>query len=127
LISYDSHKWVVCIDLKMVCLLLGQQLGYTKYLCFLSQWENGAKSEHWIIKDWPKRNQLTPGEYNIINQPLINKNKIIFSPLHIKLGFMKQFVKALDKQGSYFEYIGQVFSGISTEKLKAGIFDGPQI
>ena len=40
---------------------------------------------------------------------------------------MKQFVKALDKQGSCFEYIGHVFPGISTEKLKAGIFDGPQI
>ena len=40
---------------------------------------------------------------------------------------MKQFVKALDKQGSCFEYIGHVFPGISTKKLKAGIFDGPQI
>ena len=28
----EQHKWIVCLDLKMVCLLLGQQLGYTKYL-----------------------------------------------------------------------------------------------
>ena len=40
---------------------------------------------------------------------------------------MKQFVKALDKQGSCFEFIGHLFLGISTEELKAGIFDGPQI
>ena len=40
---------------------------------------------------------------------------------------MKQFVKALDKQGSCFEQIGYIFPGISTEKLKAGIFDRPQI
>ena len=79
------------------------------------------------IKDWPERSELKLGEHNIINPPLIDKNKIIFPPLHIKLGLMKQFVKALDKHGSCFEYISHVFPGISTEKLKAGIFDGPQI
>ena len=46
LISNDSHKWVVFVDLKMVCFLLGQQLGYTKYPCFLCQWDSRAKSEH---------------------------------------------------------------------------------
>jgi len=30
-------------------------------------------------------------------------------------------VKAFDKQGACFEYIGHVFPGISKEKLKAGI------
>lgn len=40
---------------------------------------------------------------------------------------MKQFVKALDKEGDCFQYIGQVFSNLSEAKLKEGIFDGPQI
>ena len=40
---------------------------------------------------------------------------------------MKQFVKALDKDGNCFNYIAKTFSGLSIEKLKAGIFDGPQI
>ena len=40
---------------------------------------------------------------------------------------MKQFVKALNKEGSCFGYISSKFPGLSTEKLKAGIFDGPQI
>ena len=40
---------------------------------------------------------------------------------------MKQFVKALDKTGQYFQYISSTFPGLSNEKLKAGIFDGPQI
>ena len=67
------------------------------------------------------------GEKDIINEPLVDGNKIIFPPLHIKLGLMKQFVKALNKEGNCFEYICRTFPGLSNEKLKAGIFDGPQI
>ena len=40
---------------------------------------------------------------------------------------MKQFVKTLNKHGSCFNYILQKFLGLSMEKLKARIFDGPQI
>ena len=40
---------------------------------------------------------------------------------------MKQFVKAMDKNGSGFQYIARVMPSVSMEKLKAGIFDGPQI
>ena len=40
---------------------------------------------------------------------------------------MKQFVKALDKDGDCFNYIAKTFPGISMEKLKADIFNGPQI
>ena len=67
------------------------------------------------------------GENNIINNPLVAREKIIFPPLHIKLGLMKQFVKALDKNGSCFAYIGEKMPQLSTEKIKAGILDGPQI
>ena len=35
LLQYKEHNWVICVDLKMVNFLLGQQGGYTKYLCFL--------------------------------------------------------------------------------------------
>lgn len=40
---------------------------------------------------------------------------------------MKQFVKALDTAGDCFKYLCEVFPGLTLEKLKAGIFDGPQI
>jgi hypothetical protein len=40
---------------------------------------------------------------------------------------MKQFVKALNKDGSCIEYIAPKLPGLTMEKLKAGIFDGPQI
>ena len=45
------------------------------------------------------------GDKNIINEPLVNRDRIILAPLHIKLGLMKQFVKALHKDGDCFNYI----------------------
>lgn len=34
-IKYAQHNWVVCVDLKIVNFLLGQQNGYMKYPCFI--------------------------------------------------------------------------------------------
>jgi len=127
LISYHQHEWIMCVDLKMVCFLLGQQSGYTKYPCFLCLWDSRAKSEHWERKEWPIRDQLNVGEKNIINEPLLDRNRIVFKPLHIKLGLMKQFVKAMDKQGDCFDYIRRTFAVLSEDKVKAGISDGSQI
>ena len=126
-INYQEHQWVICVDLKMVNFLLGQQSGYTKYLCFLCLWDSRAKHEHWTRKDWPPREYLVIGEQNVINEPLVARDRIILPPLHIKLGLMKQFVKALNKDGSSIKYIAHKFPGLTMEKLKAGIFDGPQI
>lgn len=126
-ISYYQHKWSVCVDLKMVNFLLGQQSGYTKYPCFLCLWDSRARNEHWSRTDWPSRMNMTVGKVNIVHEPLISREKIILPPLHIKLGLIKQFVKALDTNGDCFKYICQTFPGLSTEKLKAGVFDGPQI
>ena len=61
------------------------------------------------------------------NDPLVDRDRILFPPLHIKLSLMKQFTKALDKDGDCFTYLCQAFPGLTMEKLKAGIFDGPQI
>ena len=34
-ICYEKHQWSICVDLKMVNFLFGQQTGYTKYFCFM--------------------------------------------------------------------------------------------
>ncbi|KAI6650636.1 hypothetical protein LOD99_7686 [Oopsacas minuta] len=111
----------------MVNFLLGQQGGYNKYPCFVCLWDSRARKDHWINKVWPLRTDLTVEEANILYELLVPREKIILPPLHIKLGLMKQFVKSLDKDGPCFKYICRSFSGMSNEKLKAGIFDGPQI
>ena len=79
-------------------------------------------------KDWSLREELVPcKKRNVINDPLVDRDRILFPPLHIKLGLIEQFTKALDKDGDCFTYLCQAFRGLATEKLKAGIFDGPQI
>ena len=126
-LKYCVHQWLICVDLKMVNFLLGQQGGHTKYPCFLCYWDSRANEEHWVRKECPPRNTIKPGENNIGNNPLVDRKNIILSPLHIKLGLMKQFVKALDRSGDCFGYICSTFPGFSYEKKKAEIFDGPQI
>ena len=126
-LCYEEHKWMICVDFKMVNFLLGQQGGYTKNPCFLCLWDSRDNAQHWVKKDWPVREKLVVGEKNVINEPLVNRDPIILPPLHIKLSLMKQFVKALDRDGACFSYICSQFPSLSNEKLKAGIFDGPQI
>ena len=58
---------------------------------------------------------------------MVDRDRILFPPLHIKVGLIKQFTKALDKNGSCFTYLCRTFQGVTIEKLKAGVFDGPQI
>jgi hypothetical protein len=70
---------------------------------------------------------MVVGGQNEVNETLVARDRIILPPLHIKLGLIKQFVKALNKGGLCIEYIAHKLPGLTMEKLKAGIFDGPQI
>ena len=48
-------------------------------------------------------------------------------PLHIKLGLIRQFNKALQQNKLCFQYLKVIFFKISDAKDKEGIFVGPQI
>jgi hypothetical protein len=39
MIQYGKYSWYVCGDLKVLALLLGLQLGYKKFCCFLCEWD----------------------------------------------------------------------------------------
>ena len=70
---------------------------------------------------------MVPGEKNVINEPLVDRKNIILPPLHIKLGIMKQFIKAFDRDGDCIQCSCSTFPRVSDEKKTAGIFNGPQI
>ena len=70
---------------------------------------------------------FAPGSRNVIAEPLVDATKMLLPPLHIKLGLMKNFVRALNKEGEGFKYISQKFSAVSEAKLKAGVSVGPDI
>jgi len=126
-IKYDEFKWKLCGDLKVVALLLRMQLGYTKYCCFLCEWDSRDKENHYVNKLWPKRTSLTPGGKNVVSPPLVLPEKIYLPPLHIKLGLVKNALKGMDKTSRGFEYARNKFPNVSDAKIKEGIFIGPQI
>jgi len=54
-------------------------------------------------------------------------HKILLLPLHIKLGLMKNFVKAMDRTESAFKYLAEKFPQLSEAKIKEGVFVGSEI
>ncbi|GBL72804.1 hypothetical protein AVEN_128013-1 [Araneus ventricosus] len=113
-IEYRKHSWHIASRLHHVLLLsvpLGQQ----------------GQKKHYIKKVRPKRQLIIPGVKNVENEPLVASEKIILPSLHVKLGFMKSFVKAMDCGGSGFQYLRLKFPKVSEAKIKEGIIVGPQI
>ena len=70
---------------------------------------------------------MQPGNKSVLHPPLVDCDKILMPPLHIKLGLMKNFVKKLDSDTDAFRYMRNKFPGLSYAKVKEGVFIGPQI
>ncbi|CAH1108315.1 unnamed protein product, partial [Psylliodes chrysocephalus] len=102
----------------VIALLLGLQLGYTKFCCFIYEWDSRDRKNCYTKKVWPKRKSLTPGHKNVKNDPLVNPDAILSPPIHIKLGLIKNFVKAMPKDGSGFVYLKEKFPKLSKAKIK---------
>jgi hypothetical protein len=64
---------------------------------------------------------------NVIYKPLIKPSKVLPPSLHIKLGLIKNFVKALDVKDPAFTYLCGKFPMLTFEKVQARVFIGPQI
>ncbi|GBN31814.1 hypothetical protein AVEN_222245-1 [Araneus ventricosus] len=123
-IECSKHSWHICADLKGIAVLVGLQAGYTKFCCFLCQWDSRDRKKHYIKKVWPKRQFLIPGVKNEENEPLVASEKILLPPLHIKLGLTKNFVKAMNFGGSGFQYLRLKFPKVSEAKIKEGYLLG---
>ena len=113
-------------NLKVVAILTGLQAGYIKFCCFPCLWDSLARHSHYKEKVWPKRGGFTVGLKNVANPPLVSPNKIILPPLHIKLGLIKQFVKAIDKDCDAINFLKTKFPKLSSAKV-TGVFIGPQL
>lgn len=118
--QYHVHEWLICVDLKMVNFFAGSGKRLHKILlvffsCYLAY---RATADHQAKKKLPSRRSLTPGEKNIINDPLVQRNTIVFPPLYITLHLMKQFVKAFNHNVHCFYHIYSTFAFIKTLKLQ---------
>jgi len=126
-IKYDTYKWNIRADLEVIALWLGLQLGYTKFLCFLCEWDSRVKAHHYVKRIWPARKILEPGHKYVKHHSLVELSRILLPPLHIKLGLMNNFVKALDRNGTAFMYPRQKFPLLSDAKIPEGVFTSPDI
>lgn len=62
-----------------------------------------------------------------INPILIKSKKDLLPHLHIKLGLMNDFMKAMTKLDAEFKHIQNTFTNRSEAKIKVDIFVGPLI
>jgi len=94
-IKYDTYEWNICANLKVIALLLGLHFGYTEFPCFLCEWDSRDKAHHYVKRIWPARKIFEPGHKNVKHHSLVESSRILLPPLHIKLGLMKNSVKAV--------------------------------
>jgi len=47
---------------------------------------------------------MDPGTINVENQPLVEPSKILLLSMHLKLGLIKNFVKAVNQEEAAFTY-----------------------
>ena len=52
-IQYEKYNWNICGDFKVVAVLLGLQLGYTEFCCFLCEWDIRDTKHHYGQNQWP--------------------------------------------------------------------------
>lgn len=126
-LKYEEYGWEVIGDFKMVAFLMGLQGGFTKFPCYLCLWDSRDTQAHYHKRDWSPRTDFSEGKNNVKWEPLVDPKKVLIPPLHLKLGLMKQFVKALDKDSAAFKYLQDLFPKLSEAKVRAGVFVGPQI
>jgi len=81
LLKYHEHNWILCVGLKMASFLLGQQRGFTKYPCHLCMWDSRDREKHWTQKERPVRETMEAGMPNIVHNPIVSREKIVF-PTH---------------------------------------------
>lgn len=127
LINYNQYSWSICGDFKIIGFLRGLQSGYTKHSCFLCLWNSRSDDMHFNKRQWPIRVDSILGQANVVNLPLVPKEKILLPPLHLKLGIIKQFFRALKDNEPFLHTIQELFPSISREKIRAGVFTGPQV
>ena len=101
-IDYYKFKWQICGEIKVIALLLAQQRESKKYCCFICEWDSRDRVLHYSRKDWPDKKSLE--SMNVQNLPLVGKSKILFPNMHLKLGLMKNCIKAMNKEEAAFTY-----------------------
>ena len=72
-VSYSKYGWKICGDLKAIGLLLGMHSAYTKFCCFLCEWDSQEKDACSKIKHLAHAIKLSSREKCVRNQLLVDQ------------------------------------------------------
>ncbi|GAB0099934.1 uncharacterized protein DMENIID0001_158370 [Sergentomyia squamirostris] len=127
-LDYKAHNWKIICDLKVTGYLLGQMQANSLYPCFLCLWKRTPTggSDPWKL-EWDERTEFVRNEHSIRGGQIVHNKNILIPPLHLKLGLMTQFVKAVGTESECYKYLQEAFPDRTEAKLKEGIFTGPDI
>ena len=126
-LKYKEYCWEVIGDFKKVAFLMGLQGGFTKYPCYLSLWDNRDTVAFYLTQDSPQRTEFSVGKNNVNWESLLDPRNVLFPSLYLKLGLMKPFVRALDKEYPASKHVQDFFPNLSATKFEACVLIGPQI
>ena len=76
-------------------------------------------------KDRPVRNAFSIGQKNVIQKSIVDTERIISPPLHLKLGSPKNVIKAMKKDKPRFCDLKKILPGLSEAKLNEGVLNRP--
>jgi hypothetical protein len=83
-----------------------------KFRCFLCEWYSIDRKRHYNQKQWPKGETLIARHKDAVHTPLIHPEKVYVPPLHIKLGLIQNFFKAMYHNSAGFMYLINKFPRI---------------
>ena len=134
MLVYHPNDWRLFLDTskhRLKCTLFHNGKVYSAvpvgHFVYLRKEHNDIKTMIDLLK-YHEHNWTTGMPYAyIVKDSVVSQEKIIFPPLHIKLGLMKQFVKVLNTDDECFQHIFSMLPDLSFEKITAGIFNGPKI
>lgn len=110
--------------LKGCCSCDGLQSTYTKYCCYLYEWDSSAREIGQLTSHW----SLGFIIYLVFNSHFsLDQVKILLPLLHIQLGIMDNVLNAMEKIGQRFKYLTLNLPWHSDVKVKTGISIGSQI
>lgn len=85
-------------------------------------WDTRFKGNQYQKHDWIDRASAPNLRGNVIHPALMDKEKVLMPPLHIKLGIVKNFIKSIVGRPEVFECLRKIFPRLSIAKIKEGIF-----
>lgn len=125
-VNYNAHKWRICCDLKVVAILCGMQEGIQPIcvLCACGIQDLAIKIKTHSTNEIIGHLEHTIEQQNIKKTSLVDNNKVLIPPLHVKLGVVKSFIKRIAERKEVFLSLRRVFpkrvGGLSDLRLRAG-------